>query len=333
MNQKIKKQINYLIKITDKIGIIEHCSFDQPNYSEGYSVDDNARALQICLRFKNQYPILENVFPIYFNFLTSAVKDDGLYNDLDSDLKWKNNFEISGEHYGRTLAALGETIKIKSSLSLKAINLFNHIYNLFSEKKSSHHRVSAQIILGLKNYQSKDIKFWADSLVNQYLKEKNDHWKWFEKTLSYDIGRLPLSLLTAYQITNDPQYLNIALESLDFLTKTTLNKRFDCFVFPGNKGWFNKLGCHVIFDQQPIEAGSITEIYSLAFQITKNEKYRELALKSFAWYSGDNILRANMIDSQTGGIYDGFNEKEINHNQGSESVLSYLFAYDAIQYL
>jgi hypothetical protein len=332
MNQKIKKQIDYLIKITDKTGVIEHCSFDQPNYSEGYSVDDNARALQICLRFKDKYPELNNIFPIYFNFLKSALKDNAFYNDLDSDLKWKSNFEISGEHYGRSLAALGEIIEIESAFSQAAIDVFDQIYNLFSEKKSSHHRVSAQIILGLKYYRSKEINIWSDLLVNQYLKEKTDNWKWFETTLSYDIGRLPLALLTAYKITNNSQYLEIALESLDFLTKKTFSKRFDCFVFPGNKGWFTKLGCHVIFDQQPIEAGSITEIYSLAFQITKDNKYRDLALKSFAWYSGDNILKANMVDSKTGGIYDGFNKKEINHNQGSESVLSYLFAYDAVQH-
>ena len=321
MNQNIKKQIDYLLKLTDKTGVIEHCIFDKPDYLEGYSVDDNARALQICLRFKNQYPILEKFLPVYFNFLKLALKDNVLYSDLNSDLSWQNNFELNGEHYGRTLAALGE---------MGNRDLFDQIYKSFITKTSPHQRVLGQIILGLKYYHSEDIKIWADLLVEQYLKEKTDSWKWFESILSYDIGRLPTALLTAYEITNDIKYLEISLESLDFLTEIIFDKKLDCFVFPGNNGWITKNGTKAIFDQQPIEAGSATEAYSLAFKITKNKKYQDLALKAFSWYGGNNIIKANMIDPKTGGIYDGFNEKEKNLNQGAESVLSYLLAYSTI---
>lgn len=321
MNQNIKKQIDYLLKLTNKTGLIEHCIFDKPDYLEGYTVDDNARALQICLRFKDQYPILEKFLPVYFNFLKSALKDGVLYSDLNSDLSWENNFELNGEHYGRTLAALGE---------IGNKDLFDQIYKSFITKTSPHQRVLGQIILGLKYYHSEDIKIWADLLVEQYLKEKTDSWRWFESILSYDIGRLPIALLTAYEITNDIKYLEISLESLDFLTEITFDKKLDCFVFPGNNGWITKDGTKAIFDQQPIEAGSATEAYSLAFKITKNKKYQDLALKAFSWYGGNNIIKANMIDPKTGGIYDGFNENEKNLNQGAESVLSYLLAYSTI---
>lgn len=325
-----KKQIGYFLKLTNKTGIVEHCKFDRPDYSEGYSVDDNARALQICLRLRHQCPALDKMLPTYFNFLKSAVRKDDFYSDLNSDKTWQKNFETNGEHCGRALAALGEIIKFEPDFSLQARQLFNKIY-LLTKKVSSHPRVSAQIILGLKFYQPEDIKSWADSLVYYYLKEKTDSWKWFETVVSYDIGRLPLALLTAYQITANCQYLEIALESLDFLTKLIFDKKNNCFVFPGNKGWFTKDGLRIVFDQQPIEAGSATEVYSFAFQITKNKKYRDLAMKAFAWYSGDNILKANMVDIDSGGIFDGFNQKEINLNRGAESVISYLLAYDAIR--
>ncbi len=330
MDQNIKKQIDYLLKLTDKIGIIEHCHIDEPNYLEGYCVDDNARALQVCLRLKNEYPVLKKVMPIYFNFLKLAIKNEKLFNDLNPDLSWQNEFG-KGEHYGRTLAAFGESIKFESNLSSISKDLFDQIYKSFDEKKSPHNRVLAQIILGLRYYKPEEIKFWADSLVNQYTKEKNDSWKWFEPVLSYDIGRIPLALLVAYQITKNKKYLNVALESLNFLTEMTFDKKLDCFVFPGNKGWFNKSGTKIIFDQQPLEAGSVTEAYSLAFQITKNKKYKELALKAFAWYDGKNILKVNMVNQRTGGVHDGFNNKEINLNQGAESILSYLLAYNAVK--
>ncbi|MDD2225132.1 MAG: hypothetical protein PHP97_03135 [Candidatus Shapirobacteria bacterium] len=317
----IKKQIDYLIKLTDKVGIIEHSIFNKPNYLDGYCVDDNARALQVCLRFKEKYPILEKFIPIYFNFLKSAVKEDRLYADMNSDGSWQEKFEINGEHYGRTLAAFGE---------INATQLFDQIYLLLTKEPPRHIRVSSQVILGLKYHQPEKVRFWADLIVEQYLKEKNDSWKWFESTLSYDLGRIPLALLTAYQITNDLKYFDVAFESLDFLIKMTFDEKNNYFVFPGNKGWFTKSGLRIIFDQQPIEAGSATEVYSLAFQISKNKKYRDLALKAFAWYSGNNIIKANMIDPQTGGVYDGFGEKEVNKNQGAESVLSYLLAYNSL---
>jgi hypothetical protein len=38
-----------------------------------------------------------------------------------------------------------------------------------------------------------------------------------------------------------------------------------------------------------------------------------------------------MVDPKTGGIYDGFSNKKINKNQGAESVLAYVLAYDAIK--
>jgi len=329
MAQKVKKQIEYLLKITDKIGVIEHCIFNKPNYYEGYSTDDNARALQVCLRFGKEYPILEKVLPVYFNFLKSAFRKGFYYSDLNEDFTWRDNFEINGEHCGRALVALGEVIKFRPYLNVEAKNTFDQIYNSFSEKKSPHCRVLAQIILGLKFYHQEDISIWADLLLHQYLKEKNNDWKWFEEIISYDIGRMPLALLVAYQVANNTHYLHTALESLDFLTEVIFNQKYNCFVFPGNKGWFTKSGNRTIFDQQPIEAGSMTEVYSLAFLITKKKKYKDLASKAFAWYTGKNILKVNLINPKTGGIHDGFNEKEINLNQGSESVLSYLLAYSA----
>jgi len=325
MKQNIKKQIDYLIKITDKIGIIEHCCFDKPDYVEGYCIDDNARALQVCLRFKNEYPVLEKTLPIYLEFIKSAIKKEGLYGDLNSDLSWRNDFIINGEHYGRALAALGEADNSENK------QLFEQIYSYFVEKKSSHIRVTAQIIWGLKKYQPDDIKIWADAMILQYTKERTNYWKWFEPLISYDNGRLPLALLVAYQVTKNEQYLQVALESLDFLTNLIFDEKEDFFVFPGNRGWLTKYNNRAIFDQQPIEAGSATEVYSLAFSISKNKKYKDLAMKAFDWYSGKNILKANMIDKKTGGIYDGFSEKEINKNQGAESILSYLLASKAIE--
>ena len=151
--------------------------------------------------------------------------------------------------------------------------------------------------------------------------------------MTYDNGRLPMSLLIAYKQTKNKMYLEIAIESLDFLTEITYDNKKNYFSFPGNKGWFTKSGNRAKFDQQPIEAGTMVEVYVLAYELTKNEKYKELAKIALDWYYGKNILGIDVINEKTGGIYDGLEEKKINQNQGAESVLSYLLAAKEIEKL
>jgi hypothetical protein len=76
----------------------------------------------------------------------------------------------------------------------------------------------------------------------------------------------------------------------------------------------------------------MVEVYVLAYQITKNEKYKSLAKKSFDWYLGENILGIKMINKKNRRIFDGLNEEgTVNPNQGAESVLSYLIAVKELE--
>jgi len=331
MRLKTEKQIDYLVKITDKVGLIEHCRLDQPNYDEGWCVDDNARGLQLCLRYEN--PKLKKVKKIYFDFLKLALKNDRFYDDLNNDLTWKEDFEIGGEHCGRALAALGEIINSEEELSMEARRMFDQIYLPVKKNITWHIKAISQTILGLQYYRTDEIIFLAEKLVERYNKEIDHQWKWFEPKISYDNGRLPMAMLVAYQKTEKERYFEVAIESLNFLTKLIFDEKKDCFSFPGNDGWFTKSGFRAMFGQQPIEAGSMVEVYGLAYEITKNKKYKELAMKAFDWFGGKNILGVNMIDKETGGVYDGLEKEGVNKNQGAESVLSYLIAAKEIEKL
>jgi hypothetical protein len=321
MEVKSQKQIKYLLKITDNVGLIEHCKKDRPDYKEGWCVDDNARALQVGLRYGLSLGIMDR----YFDFIKSAWREGRLYNDLNDDFSWQENFLINGEHCGRVLFALGESIKngYKKDESKK---LFDDIYELIKKNRKNFLRTISQIILALQYYKKTEINFWADKIVENYEKESNEKWKWFEDKISYDNGVPPEALLIAYQKTNNKKYLKIGLESLDFLTEQLFDKKKDYFSFSGNMGWFTKSGLRAEFDQQPIEVGSMVETYVLAYEITKNKKYKNLAIKAFEWFLGKNILGLNMINEKTGGIYDGIEKDGVNLNQGAESVLSYLIA-------
>ena len=181
-----------------------------------------------------------------------------------------------------------------------------------------------------KEFQ-KSVAVLADRLYDLYQKNRTDDWKWFEEEMTYDNGRLSMGLFWAYDISKNKKYLDVARESLDFLIDTCWDKKNDCFSFPGNKGWYSKSGLRSIYDQQPVEAGSMVESCCLAYEITKERKYADFAIKAMEWYLGRNIEKAMMYDENSGGIYDGLGDNFVNHNQGAESILSYLLAFDALQ--
>jgi uncharacterized protein YyaL (SSP411 family) len=164
----------------------------------------------------------------------------------------------------------------------------------------------------------------ADDMVKAYKKHNHHNWGWFENMITYDNGRLPWGLLWAYKALSDEIYLRVAVKSLDFLMKNIFDQERDCFSFAGYRGWITKEGVRALYGQQPIEAGSTVEVCCLAYKITKEKKYLEWAKKARDWYYGKNILGVKMVDQNTGGVYDGFEEKGVNLNQGAESLLSYL---------
>ena len=43
-------KLDYLVSITDETGIAQHSKFATPNRREGYTTDDNARALIVCTK-------------------------------------------------------------------------------------------------------------------------------------------------------------------------------------------------------------------------------------------------------------------------------------------
>jgi hypothetical protein len=48
--------------------------------------------------------------------------------------------------------------------------------------------------------------------------------------------------------------------------------------------------------------------------------------ESFEWFLGANRLGLSLYDSSTAGCQDGLGVKEVNKNQGAESVVSFLLA-------
>jgi hypothetical protein len=328
--------------MTDKVGIFEHCVGASINRKEGYCVDDNARALSVCLKVKGkEKEKAQQLIPIYLSFLGWACDKGGFHQDLNPDLTWKDTAKVE-DGYGRAIAALAETILLAEKEEQKntAESIFDRQIALIPLIK--HPRVMAYAIIAISNRVKSGIKrkssdykkeliFLTDMLIKNYQKYSSGTWKWYENALTYENARLPLSLFYTFQVTKDDKYLVVAKESLDFLIEQTFDRSKDCFSFIGHRGWFPKGGAKSVSGQQPVEAGGTVEACILSYKITGNIRYLDFAKKAFEWYGGRNISCLSLIDEESGGIKDGIEPYGINQNEGAESILSYIQAYLALE--
>lgn len=326
----------HLNRLTDDTGIIQHAKFGIPNLKEGYCLDDNARALLMALmayRQKNDMRALE-LSPIYLSYIHYMQNADGTFRNF---LSFNRNFldEVGSEDsFGRTIWALGYLMANAPSDAYyqtgKSI-FFNASPN-FEKLKSI--RSIANTMIGVSYYLKSNpsdesmierLRNMANKLIKQYRANETPDWKWFESLLAYDNGMLPLALLHSAEILNDDEITEIAIESMDFLTKHTLKDNYLSII--GNENWYKKGEERSVFAQQPIDAMAMVLMYHQAFHLTKNKEYLNKLYTSFLWFLGENDLRMSLYDFETKGCCDGFEHYGVNRNQGAESLLAYLISH------
>ena len=327
-------KLSHLASLTDNVGVIHHAKHSVPNRKTGYTLDDNTRALIAAVKhyniFKSQKSL--ELIKTYLSFLHYAQKEDGTFHNLlDYERKFLDE-EGSEDSYGRALMASGFVVSSNVPENIKATAKFIFDNAVRSVYKLRFLRAKAFSIIGLyyyfRKYKHDDIvekvKALADSLADAYRENSANEWKWFEPYLTYSNGKLPESLFFAYSITKDKKYLEIAEESLDFLSKTLIVD--GKMVLIGNKGWYRKEGERAFYDQQPVDAASMVQSFLTAYSLTKKKIYYSNAVLAFNWFLGKNSLNQMIYDEITGGCFDGLSENTINLNQGAESTISYLLA-------
>ncbi len=323
-------KLSHIQKSTTDFGILQFSKFSTPDYESGYTLDDNARALiTTVLHYKLFNDSLSfNLSKVYLNFIERMQMENGKFNDFLQNKEIKT----SEDAFGRTLWALGFLIDNSkdSEMVCKARKIFDKSSEIINVLNSP--RAFAFSIIGLCYYYNKfqnqkyfdKIKKLADSLSDLYDHNSSKDWQWIESYLTYANSKIPESLFFAYKVIRDERYLNIAKDTLNFLTEVLFKN--ECLFLIGQNGWFNRNGERAYFDQQPIDASYLVQTYLIAYEITKEEEYYKRAVLSFNWFLGRNHLKQIMYDENTGGCYDGLSENSINLNQGTESTLSYLIA-------
>jgi len=333
-------KLDHLYRMTDHTGIVEHAVFVVPNYPEGYSTDDNARALIVATLLEE----LGRGSPTgsldlasrYLAFLWLAFDPvtKRFRNCLSYERQWQE-LEGSEDSHGRALWGLGTVLGRTKDAGLRgaAGRLFELAVPAAVEFRSP--RACAFALLGLQEYLDsfpgdRAAVNAADALANRlldsYKANSSANWQWFEKVLSYSNARLPQALLRAGVRNANDTMVSAALESLAWLANVQRCETKGHFVPIGSHGFYSTKTEKARFDQQPIEACAAVSAFLQAYRATGKGRWRKEAWTAFNWFLGDNDLQIALYDPTTGGCRDGLHPDRANENQGAESTLSFLMA-------
>jgi hypothetical protein len=331
----------HLLNMTDDTGMLQHAIFSVPNTREGYTTDDNARALIVSVLLDENPEYSDrrecpNLSHRYLSFLWLAFHaDSGRFrNFLDYDRKWLENIGSDDSH-GRALWSLGKVLGVSRNAGLRgaAGRLFEAAFPATLTFTSP--RAWAYSILGMQAYLDwfpgdRAIQGARNELANRlfdiYEGCHSETWKWFEKSLSYSNARLSQALILAGWRSDNHRMIEAGMDSLKWLVAEQHRCDENVFVPIGSNGFYIE-GCEKArFDQQPVEACATVSVCLEVYRLTEERQWLEEARKAFSWFLGKNDLQVPLYDAETGGCRDGLHPDRANENQGAESTLSFLMA-------
>ncbi len=333
-------KLDHLYRMTDHTGMVEHAVFVVPNYPEGYSTDDNARALIVTTLLEeigvhapaNSADLASRYLAFLWHAFDPVTKR--FRNSLTYECQW-HEVEGSEDSHGRALWGLGTVLGRSKNAGLRgaAGRMFELAVPAAVEFKSP--RACAFALLGLQEYldsfpgdraalSASDAL--ANRLLNSYRAHQSDAWKWFENGVAYSNARLPQALMRAGVRAGNEEMVSAGLEALDWLVTLQRCDVKGHFVPIGSEGFYSKTTEKARFDQQPVEACAAVSAALQAYRVTGKGRWRKEAWSAFNWFLGDNDLQIALYDPATGGCRDGLHPDRANENQGAESTLSFLMA-------
>ena len=327
--------LDHLDRLTDSTGLIQHAIFSIPRRESGYTTDDNARALRLCARLWGERPddrMLARV-TCYLSFLEHArCPVRGFHNFLSYQRDWLDAAG-TGDCQGQAVLALAEVLGSRLPAGFRALarELLDAVLPALAELRSL--RAQAYVIqawahlwrAGVEQIGPMEIvaRLAAERLVECYHRSQRPDWPWFESRMTYANAVLPHALFDAAERWPDETFLVVAESSFGFLDLVTTA---DNVFWPiGNRDWYSHGEEKSLYDQQPVEAATMADAALAALKLRGDDKYLAVFLRAHGWFHGQNSLERPLADVQCGACFDGLEPAGVNHNQGAESTLAYLW--------
>ena len=329
-------KLTHLHHLTDDTGILQHAIFTIPNYREGYTTDDNARALMVSVLLEELGNTeATDLATRYLAFAWYAFNAESrrFRNFMDYQRNW---LEESGsdDSHGRALWALGIVLGRSNTPTLH--NMASRVFqqSLLAILETTSPRAWAFALIGIYEYLA---RFAGDRRVHHVQEElagrllalyednRVDGWNWFENKLTYCNAALSHAMLLCGESIPNSRMAEVGLESLRWLTELQhADTQGKHFVPIGSNGFYQQGGKRARFDQQPVEAQAMVSACLKAHQLTREKGWHTEARRAFEWFLGRNDLHLPVYDPTTGGCRDGLHSDRPNENQGAESTLAFL---------
>ena len=331
-------RLDHLLAMSDDTGILQHATFTTPNRSEGYCVDDNARALLLTALLEehgNLRPDLAILQSRYLSFVLDAFNPiNGRFrNFLSYQREWLEKIGSEDSH-GRSIWCVATMARLTRDSSRRDVSKSLFYAAIPALQHTSSLRTWTYAVLAASEFlrafpddqeAHKLIQTMASRIWRQYEICQTDEWPWFEVSLTYANARVPQALILAGESLDDPAMVSLGINSLKWLMSIQTGPHGE-FAPIGSDGFYERNGKRNHFDQQPIEAWASVSACVRAYQVTLAPSWLREAERTFSWFTGANMLGSSVCDPNTGGCHDGLHEDRINRNQGAESTLSYLCA-------
>lgn len=324
----------HLRRMTDDTGILEHCLGAIPRRKEGYSTDDQARALWACIEWlelvdDSQKEELLHLIDTYLSFLLWVQTDEGHFHNNVAFDRSKENEKASDDCLGRCLWASALSLqKLPPDRQMPAKYMLDKALPQVPNMRSPRGWAYAMAALGLliPSDDSGKLISMMDMLVQRmsglYHTYSKSDWQWVEPIIAYGNGVIPWGLFFAYEVLKRDEILVIARESLNFLIGVMMNEKEQ--IRPvGNHGWCTPAH-RAMWDQQPLDVMKLALAAAKAHQILGLSDYKRIVERAHAWYYGENDLGLPMVNVKEGSCYDALCEHAVNGNQGAESTISFL---------
>jgi hypothetical protein len=344
----------HLAVLTGELGIFQHAAGSEPDPTQGHSVDDVARSLEVDLLHartlgwdavaesaRRNLRFLEDGFDATTGRFVNARQQDG---------EWTGG-PGSHDSYGRVMLALGETIAAAPDAPLvgRATALFARA--LPAAGKVTSPRGQAGVVLAcaamtrpsrtaIADFE-RDVTLDADATATmrrlatvlhaRFLDYAQPGWPWPEEALTHENALLPRALIIAAGRLKADAMGRIGLQVLDWLIAVQTAPEGH-FSLVGNGAWKHR-GEKSQFDQRPIEATSLLQAADAAYSATGDPRYLAAMERAYAWFLGANDLGRKLANPARGAGSDGLTPRGANANEGAESTLMWLMASEHIRAL
>lgn len=341
-------KFDHLERMTDDTGLLEHSLGRIPRRREGYSTDDNARAIWACMEWldllgDDEYAERRRLYRLldrYLAFLLWAQREDGWFQNNFYFDRTPESESRSDDCLGRSLwaAAVAYVNLDDAARRCVAAEILHRALSASSELRFLRGQawgLAACCLLlskqsdglALPSGVTKDdltnlADMFEQRLLDAYRANRTDDWRWYEPQITYANGLLPWALFVAYRYHGRAKTLEVAKESLDFLT-AKMGGRNGVVRPIGNRGWCNS-DRRADWDQQPVDVMKLALAAREAYRALEDEAYREVVRRCRDWFYGSNDLGIPLADPSDGSCCDGLTPDGPNPNRGAESTLSYL---------